>query len=340
MDPDHGKETLRVFAEQWFAYLDRVHERESTVKTYKTHMRVHIVPFIGHVPAKELRRPTSNAFVEHLAGKGLAASYVEGIFKTFKIFVNWLTREQEVPLPGNIVAGIKLPPVPDRVEVVLTPEEVTRLADCIDPRYEIMVWLAACAGLRLGECVGLTRARVNFTECKLYVEKQGQGGKEVKLKTNASYATLPVDHFLIRNIAQHMVRFPGADPVGDDAVRKRRYSGYQPPANSGLVIVNSDGRPVQRQGFNKIWQVAVEKAGLPKGTRFHDLKHFYTTRLGAAGHDRKTVQALSRHSDPSMTDRYAHPPEAVEGLKIKAFGALFDPGSGRREANRRRGLAR
>ncbi|MGW6459504.1 hypothetical protein ACWF94_26860 [Streptomyces sp. NPDC055078] len=66
-------------------------------------------------------------------------------------------------------------------------------------------------------------------------------------------------------------------------------------------------------------------AGLPARTRFHDLKHFSTSRLGASGlHDPKTVQALSRHAEFSETwDTYAHPPMAVEGVKVVTFSGLF-----------------
>ncbi|MFE3139721.1 hypothetical protein [Streptomyces scopuliridis] len=55
------------------------------------------------------------------------------------------------------------------------------------------------------------------------------------------------------------------------------------------------------------------------------LKHFYTSRLGSSGsHDPKTVQALSRHAEFSETwDTYAHPPLAVEGVRLTAFSAMF-----------------
>lgn len=66
-------------------------------------------------------------------------------------------------------------------------------------------------------------------------------------------------------------------------------------------------------------------AELPGRTRFHDLRHFYTSILGASGeHDPKTVQALSRHAEFSETwDTYAHPPLAVEAVRVAAFGAAF-----------------
>ncbi|MFD8046510.1 tyrosine-type recombinase/integrase [Streptomyces sp. Tu102] len=77
--------------------------------------------------------------------------------------------------------------------------------------------------------------------------------------------------------------------------------------------------------FHQKWQKAVKGAGLPDRTRFHDLRHFYTSTLGNSGkHDPKTVQALSRHARFSETwDTYAHPPRAVEEVTVTVFGTAF-----------------
>ncbi len=90
-------------------------------------------------------------------------------------------------------------------------------------------------------------------------------------------------------------------------------------------MTNRYGRPLQQRTFNEQWRTAVELAGLPEGTRFHALKHFYTSRLGASGEfDPKTVQALCRHAKFTETwDTYAHPPVAVHGLTVTTFGGLF-----------------
>jgi hypothetical protein len=69
-------------------------------------------------------------------------------------------------------------------------------------------------------------------------------------------------------------------------------------------------------------------SNVSKGTRFHDLKRFYTSRL-LLTYDPKTVQALSRHGVFSLTmDTYARPPQAVPRLTVRAFGPLFIPPGG------------
>jgi hypothetical protein len=45
------------------------------------------------------------------------------------------------------------------------------------------------------------------------------------------------------------------------------------------------------------------------------------------------VRALSRHAEFDQTwDTYAHPPLAVEGIKVTTFGSIFDPADLRPEA--------
>ncbi|MEU5344465.1 hypothetical protein AB0H18_27130 [Streptomyces sp. NPDC020766] len=82
---------------------------------------------------------------------------------------------------------------------------------------------------------------------------------------------------------------------------------------------------MQSSDFNVKWRRVVARAGLPEGTRFHDLKGFYTSTLGGPGqHDPKTVQVLSRHARFTETwDTYARPPRAAEGLHVTVFGDAF-----------------
>jgi integrase len=197
----------------------------------------------------------------------------------------------------------------------------------IEPRLEILVWIGACAGLREGEAFGLTRHAVSWDQDLLYVKEQRQKGRSVKLKTRASKATLPVDHFLIMRLKEHIETYPQAAPVRAKTERNRKGRGYTPPPDEGLIVTNRLGRPLTLAAFRYYWTRAVKLAGLPDGTRFHDLKHFYTTRLGASGEfDPKTVQALSRHANFNETwDTYAHPPVAVQGVKVNTFGSIFAP---------------
>ncbi|WP_234477303.1 tyrosine-type recombinase/integrase [Streptomyces sp. MBT65] len=208
--------------------------------------------------------------------------------------------DEDVPLPPNIVARIELPDVTPRVTVPLSPSQVSAVAAAmrrVAPRYEALIWLGTCAGLRHGEAFGLKRSQVVWDQDLLRVAEQRQQSKAVHLKTKSSYATLPVDHFLIQRLTQHTALFSEPPPVTPHSER-RRARRYSEPPDEDLLVTNRFVRPVLDSDFHEKRRKAVRLAGLPERTRFHDLKHFYTTTLGASGkHDPKTVQALSRHAE-------------------------------------------
>jgi integrase len=328
-DPDLGAEKVEFYAKQFIARRKKKELNENTTRAYELHLRKHILPFAGHRIAKSLNRRDTSALVDHLIDKPrVSNAYVVQIFKTWSVLVHKMVDDEDVPLPANIVSRIELPRVEKRVKVALSADQVTALAVAmreVEPRYEALIWIAACAGFREGEAFGLTRGAVAWDEDLLYVTEQRQAGKAVDLKSAASKATLPVDHFLIEKLAEHIQTHPQLVPVRPGTVTARRSRGYVPPPDEELIVTNRYGRPVKVSEFNGKWRAAVKCAGLPKRTRFHDLKHFYTSHLGATGrHDPKTVQALSRHSQFSETwDTYAHPPLAVEGVTVTAFTGLF-----------------
>ncbi|TJZ94956.1 tyrosine-type recombinase/integrase [Actinacidiphila oryziradicis] len=337
VDPDIGNRTVESYANEMIERRRKKKKNNNTTKNYASHIRCHIIPFAGKRAAQTLKRRDTMAFVDFLMERpGIdEASTVVQVFKTWRLLMNYMI-DEDVPLPGNIVSRIDLPEVTERESVALTPEQVAALAAAmreVEPRWEILVWIGACAGLREGEAFGLKRSAVAWQNDLIYIEEQRQEGKAAGLKTKASYATLPVDHFLIERLAEHIARYPQVPPVSEDRERERRRMGYQVPPDESLIVTNRYGRPMRGSAFNVKWRTAVERAGLPSGTRFHALKHFYTTRLGASGHDPKTVQALSRHAEFSETwDTYAHPPLAVEGITVRAFGALFASADGERTA--------
>ncbi|MER7922264.1 site-specific integrase [Streptomyces sp. NPDC096057] len=295
---------------------------------YEGHLRNHILPFAGDRPAASLRRSDSTAFVDHLLGTPSLRSprSVVQVFKTWRILINYMM-DEDVSLPVNTVSRIELPEVCCSTEVALTSDQVAAVAAAmrqIEPRYEIAVWLASCAGLRRGEALGLKWEHIDWEWNLLCIREQRLRGQDAPLKTKASSATLPVDAFLIGQLARHLARFvpPGAEPR---LLHAKGRNGAAVQLRPSLVVTNTHGQPVQLSHFYCRWHQALERAGLPPRTRFHQLKHFYTSTLAMSGeHDPKTVQLLSRHARFSETwDTYAQPPRTAAELRVNVFSSVF-----------------
>jgi integrase len=72
----------------------------------------------------------------------------------------------------------------------------------------------------------------------------------------------------------------------------------------------SEGRrlfPTTHSTLGRAWRAAVERAGLPAGTRLRDLRHYYASVLIPAGESVKVVQARLGHASATETlSTYAH----------------------------------
>jgi len=104
-----------------------------------------------------------------------------------------------------------------------------------------------------------------------------------------------------------------------------------------LVFLNERGQPIRRSQFGHLWREAVEAAGAPNGTGFHDLRHYYASLLIRHGESVKVVQAQLGHATAAQTlDTYSHlwPDSddrtwvAVDSVLGASSGALVVP-SGR-----------
>lgn len=295
-DPNAGRLAVKRYAEErWLPA--QVHLRPNSVDLYDSHLRNHLVPLLGDRQIGALRRTDMKAVVAALS-RTLAPATVTTVFAVLRAMM--AAAVDDGLIPGNPCSRVPLPRVEARVLEPLSVAAVSALAAAITPRYEVAVWLGAGAGLREGEVFGLLASRVRFLQRRLLVEEQGQRGELVPPKTKASKAPVPLDDLILSKVSEHLARWP--------------------VNGTGLVMTNRCGRMVQRSSFGDCWRKAVADAGLPPGTRFHDLRHFYASTLIAAGLHPKVIQARLRHATLAETmDTYGH---LFEGHEEQGRGAL------------------
>jgi integrase len=193
--------------------------------------------------------------------------------------------------------------------IVPTAEECDAIAGAMFDRYAITVRLAAEAGLRQGEILGLRVEDLDLLGRKLTVAGQAQSlpGRGVTLdlppKSDAGYRTVPLAPATVETVALHLARYP---------------------ARGGLVVTSSSGAPIRRNMLGDAWAKAKDRSGMGRPLRFHDLRHRYASVLIEGGLDALTVKTLMGHASITETyDTYGHMFPSQSDRAAKAIAAAI-----------------
>jgi integrase len=165
---------------------------------------------------------------------------------------------------------------------VATTEQVWALYDAMPPAARPAILLAAFAGLRLSEAVALRFSDVDFLGARICPAVQYPAEE---LKTEISKTPIPVPRELMDELNYNAVKF-----------------------GSKTVVAQESGLPMAASTFDRLFSEVRETVpSLPKGFRFHDLRHYFASLLIHQGLDIKTVQMCMRHASAKTTlDTYGH----------------------------------
>lgn len=221
----------------------------------------------------------------------LASSTVAIVYSTLSAIFRAAVADQY--LSRTPCTGITLPKRERRRVQPLEVAEIHALADAVGDRYRALIITTAGTGLRQGEALGLTIDHVDFLRRTLRVEQQltylgTQHPFLTPPKTESSRRAIPLPQVVLDALAQHVAAFP--------------------PGEHGLVFTDDHGRAVKRGTFNAaVWRPAARACGLPDGTGFHALRHFYASALIRQGESATVVQSRLGHATAKETlDTYAH----------------------------------
>lgn len=298
--------TFRAYAESWRAA--QVH-RDTTRAHVETHLRRHVYPHFGNRRMAAIRPSEVQAWVTRLSAGGLAPSTVQVIHGILAAIFKAAIRDRK--LAASPCEGTRLPRKLPREVVPLETAVVERLISAVPPRYRALVVLAAGTGLRQGECFGVCLNRVDFLRRTLRVDQQLVllPRREPFLappKTAASHRSIPLPQVVVEALAEHLRVFPSEH-------------------RDGLVFTDDSGRALRRMAFSReVWRPAVQAAGAPAGTGFHELRHYFASLLIRHGESVKTVQSRLGHATAAETlDTYSHLwPDADDTTRAAVDSAL------------------
>jgi integrase len=176
----------------------------------------------------------------------------------------------------------KLPKVGRKTPNPIHREDVDAFLATASTSARVAFALAAFAGLRRSEVIGLRWSDVDLKGNVITVRRAVTRGEETTPKSGKP-RPIPIATPL-RNLLEGLA-----------AAKK---SPWAP------VAVTAAGKMWGEYGLNQTFQRA-QKRTARSGACFHDLRHFFITELFRKGVSAPVVQRLAGHADLSTTQRYA-----------------------------------
>ena len=303
IDPGLGKRRFGEVARQWLNEANPG-KRESAWARDEIVIRLHLAPLDG-TPIAKVQPKDVRALVATWS-KSHAPRTVHRNYGVLRAICRWAVGEDIIR--RSPCRGITLPSKGGRpAGRALTPEELIRLVDEMEPEHVTMTWLMALLGLRWGEAAAVRVGSITFgNPSELTVTETIQRGVKGRRfvgppKSDAGRRSLSMPASLSELLAAQLVR-RGLTAADEDQ----------------LVFVNSAGELWDATNWRRrVWQPAAIKAGLGRtvevdgkrkyqGITPHDLRRTNATAMIGADVDIKTAQVRLGHSDIRMTlDLYA-----------------------------------
>ncbi len=169
---------------------------------------------------------------------------------------------------------IPAPKKPQRLPVVLSPEEVLHFLSCVgSTKHRAILTTCYAAGLRISEAIRLKPANIDSQRMVIQVE-QGKGQKDRYVMLSPKLLETLRSYFR--------------------AVRPKGW----------LFQGDVNGQPINRSSVELACQKARRLSGIRKPITPHSLRHGFAVHLLESGTDVRTIQLLLGHRSLATTARY------------------------------------
>ena len=184
-------------------------------------------------------------------------------------------------------AGVGSPKVPRRLPQVLTPAQAAELLDTmggdkpLEVRDRALFELVYSSGLRCQEVLDLRLRDVNTESREVRVKGKG---RKVRV--------IPVGEVALDALERYL--------------RESRSRLLKDPAQDDHVFLSRTGRPLSSSDVQRRLARYLARAGAPRGTSPHTLRHSFATHLLEGGADLRVIQEMLGHSSLRTTQVYTH----------------------------------
>ena len=313
IDVDNGKYhepnemTVQEWMKEWLEVFCKNKLKQYTYTSYNTIIRTHINPNIGKVRMEVLRGIDVQRMYNRFADAGMAPKTIKNIaavmHKAFSIAM-----KQDI-IDSNPCDKAEVPTVQRKEIKPLTDADIPEfLKAIIGHPMENAFALCLFAGLREGECLGLSWSQIDFEKGTITVSQQLQ--KE-KVKGGKYFIAPFTKSNRPRTLMPPMIAFEYLKAERKRQLSNQLAAGMLWDNKDNLVFTNEQGRHLAIFTFYAAFKKIVASIGRPDA-RPHDLRHTAATVAIASGADVKSVQNMLGHATASFTlNVYAHTSERM-----------------------------
>ena len=318
--------TVAEFLTTWLRTVERAHLKPKAFDRKEQAIRLHVIPYIGNIPATELTSDDVQLMVTKLIDKGYALSTIRQARFAVSAAYKWGLKQRPPKVNQDPTAAVTMPTSqtlpPDEV-VFFDQHEAEQLINAAydtwsngEPIYRLgaAVELLINTGLRQAEILALEWGDIQSTEGRPYA------------KICVRHSVVHVRNYTAADGDPHY-RYVTQDTAKTKAGRRTimlndaaRHALYQLDSVTGgieksrYVLATRDGTPTRERAFSRMLEAIGKRANLQSGKTCtaHTLRHTYATLYlyGEGPGKRGDVKQLSvrlGHSDVTTTyNVYAH----------------------------------
>ncbi len=310
---DAGTLTVSAYLDRWLNDSVRDTVRQRTWERYEQIVRVHLKPALGRMKLKNLTTTHARALYREKLYAGLASRTVNYIHITLSKALKDAVADGLIP--RNVTEGVKAPrPKKKEVNPLTAEQACCLLEDARGERFEALYVVALTAGLREGELLGLKWEDIDLESGKLSVRRTLSETKErghiFEPPKNGKGRNVKLSARAIGALKRHR--------AVQNAERLHVGTLWQ---DNGLVFSSQRGTTMSAKNLTaRSFKPLLERAGLTRSVRLHDLRHTCATLLLGKSVHPKIVQELLGHAAIAITlDTYSH---VLPNMQSEAVAAM------------------
>src|SRR6266852_7121471 len=268
--------SAREFVErEWMARIFTT-LKASTQSSYRTNLNRYVLPWLGEMRLREMRKGEVQAWLSALSESGLSRQTVKNIWaalsSVLRSAVDWGYIEV------NPAHGARLPARQPKAFVFLpAPEQVAEILKQLpEPSFTLMLVLVG-TGLRVGEAIGLRREDIDLNRNNLTVRRDVWHGKVNSPKYAASERVIPLGPILAKHLKERIT-------TGKDWL-------FEGDSSKPL-----DPRNLAKRQLHPV----LDRLGIPRFS-WHRLRKLHSTYLGDLSVSPRIMQAQLGHADAALT---------------------------------------